>query len=150
MRRRQPGIGRAAPPMAVAGAVRRIVSLLDGACDELSDIEIDFGTTPERDRALYGVIRTIPPGATMTYGEIAARLGDGTIARAVGQSMGRNPVPIIVPCHRVMAANGGVGGFSAPGGVETKMRILEIERVHARPAPSLFGDLPLAARPARR
>ena len=71
--------------------------------------------------------RAIPRGATRTYGEVAAELGDPGAARAVGQALGRNPFPIIVPCHRVLAAAGRPGGFSAHGGVATKLRLLAIE-----------------------
>jgi methylated-DNA-[protein]-cysteine S-methyltransferase len=82
---------------------------------------------PEFHRRVYDVARTIPPGATLTYGDIAARLGEPGSARAVGQALGRNPFPIIVPCHRVLAANGQLGGFSATGGSATKRRLLTIE-----------------------
>ena len=75
----------------------------------------------------------------MTYGEIAVRLGAPGSARAVGQALGRNPFPIVVPCHRVLAANGGMGGFSAPGGVDTKRRLLEIEGVRIAETLRMFG-----------
>ena len=71
--------------------------------------------------------RRIPPGETLTYGEVAARLGDRGAARAVGKALGQNPFALIVPCHRVLAAGGGIGGFSAGGGVTTKRRLLTIE-----------------------
>ena len=81
----------------------------------------------------------IPPGSTMTYGDIALRLTAPGTARAVGQALGQNPWPIVVPCHRVLAADGGMGGFSAPGGVSTKRRMLEIEGVEGvQAAPRLF------------
>ncbi len=83
--------------------------------------------------------RKIQAGETLTYGEIAARLGDPVQAREVGQSLGRNPWPIIVPCHRVTAANGKTGGFSAHGGVTTKLRLLAIESAHATSALPLFA-----------
>src|SRR4029078_11537481 len=98
--------------------------------------------------------RTIPAGQTLTYGEIATRLGDRLLARDVGQALGQNPFPIVVRCHRVLAASGksgGIktGGFSAPGGVDTKMRMLSIER--AQPGgPTLFDDLAVATRKRRR
>ena len=77
----------------------------------------------------------------MTYGEIAERLGDKTLAREVGQALGQNPCPIIMPCHRVLAAGGKSGGFSASGGVVTKLRLLTIEG--AQPGgPTLFDHLP--------
>ncbi len=82
------------------------------------------------ERRVYDVARTIPVGHTLTYGQIATRLGDRLLAREVGQALGRNPFPIVVPCHRVLAANGKLGGFSAPGGVATKQRLLEIEQAN--------------------
>jgi methylated-DNA-[protein]-cysteine S-methyltransferase len=96
---------------------------------------------PEFDRRVYEVARGIAPGATLSYGEIAARLGERGLARDVGQALGRNPFPIIVPCHRVLAAGGKAGGFSANGGVTTKLRLLTIERARTSDAPTLFdGD----------
>ena len=86
---------------------------------------------PDFDRRVYAEARSIAPGETRTYGEIAARLGDPGLSRAVGQALGRNPFVIVVPCHRVLAAGGKAGGFSAPGGVETKRRLLEIEGARA-------------------
>ena len=94
---------------------------------------------PAFNRRVYELARTIPPGSTMTYGEVARRLGSPGMARAVGQALGRNPYPIVVPCHRVLAADGRMGGFSAPGGVATKRRMLEIEGVEGvRAEPTLF------------
>ena len=94
----------------------------------MSRIELDLRSVPAFNAEVYRVARTIPPGETLTYGEIAQRLSDPGAARAVGQALGANPIPIIVPCHRVLAAGGRAGGFSAPGGVMTKLRLLEIER----------------------
>ncbi len=103
---------------------------------------------PEFNARVYAIARTIPPGATMTYGEIAERLGDKALARAVGRRSGKIRCPIIMPCHRVLAAGGKTGGFSAPGGVVTKLRLLTIEG--AQPGgPTLFDRLPLVA-PRRR
>ncbi len=82
---------------------------------------------PEFHRRVYEAARAIPPGNTLSYGDIAKRAGVPGAARAVGQALGRNPFPIVVPCHRVLAAGGKIGGFSAQGGVETKRRMLEIE-----------------------
>jgi methylated-DNA-[protein]-cysteine S-methyltransferase len=106
-----------------------------------------MGCVPPFDRRVYEVARTIPPGATLSYGEIAARLGEPREARAVGQALGRNPFPIIVPCHRVLAAGGKLGGFSARGGTATKLRLLSLEGAQASGAPSLFEHLPIVARP---
>jgi methylated-DNA-[protein]-cysteine S-methyltransferase len=90
----------------------------------------------------------VPPGATITYGEIAERLGDRLLARDVGRAMGENPTPVIMPCHRVLAAGGKTGGFSASGGVVTKLRLLSIEGAQPN-GPTLFEDLPLVARRRR-
>src|SRR6266478_4184638 len=118
-----------------------IVSLLGGQASDLSAAALDMDGLPEFDRRVYEVARRIAPGATLSYGEIAARLGERGLARDVGQALGRNPFPIIVPCHRVLAAGGKAGGFSANGGVTTKLRLLTIERARTSDAPTLFdGD----------
>ncbi len=98
---------------------------------------------PDFNRRVYDVARTIRPGATLSYGEIAVRLGDRNLARDVAQALSQNPFPIIVPCHRVLAAGGKMGGFSAPGGVRTKLRLLSIEGAQYG-APMLFDRLPWA------
>jgi methylated-DNA-[protein]-cysteine S-methyltransferase len=102
------------------------------------------------ERRVYEVARTIGPGETLTYGEIATRLGDPTAAREVGQALGRNPFAIIVPCHRVVAAGGKTGGFSANGGVATKLRLLEIERARLGTEPTLFDHDDAFSRLQRR
>jgi methylated-DNA-[protein]-cysteine S-methyltransferase len=84
-------------------------------------------------------VRSIPPGETATYGEIARAIGDPGAARAVGAALGSNPFPIVVPCHRVLAADGALHGFSAPGGIATKRRMLEIECAPGFTQASLFG-----------
>ncbi|HKX43462.1 MAG TPA: methylated-DNA--[protein]-cysteine S-methyltransferase [Burkholderiaceae bacterium] len=128
-----------APPPDVQAAVDAIVALLHGARDDdLQSIALDLGRIPEFNRRVYAIARAIPPGQTRTYGEIAAELGDVGLARAVGQALGANPFPIVVPCHRVMAAGGRAGGFSAPGGLATKLKLLEIERAPLGGAPGLF------------
>jgi methylated-DNA-[protein]-cysteine S-methyltransferase len=116
------------PPPGVQSAIGRIKGLLRGDANDLSDVALDMTEVPPFDRRVYEVTRTIPPGATLSYGEVALRLGSRGAARAVGRALGRNPFAIIVPCHRVVAAGGKVGGFSAGGGVATKRRLLEIER----------------------
>lgn len=125
--RRFPEASEAAPPASVAQALMLIVKLLSGEKADLSAIPLDLDRVNDFERKVYAVARQIPPGATLTYGDIAARLGDKMLARDVGQAMGRNPFPIVVPCHRVVAANGKLGGFSAPGGASTKRRMLAIE-----------------------
>jgi methylated-DNA-[protein]-cysteine S-methyltransferase len=118
---------------------------LSGEKRDLAHIAVDDSSVPDFNRRVYAVARKIPPGQTKSYGDIARALGDPLLARDVGQALGQNPTPIIVPCHRVLAANGKSGGFSAPGGVDTKMRVLTIEG--AQPGgPTLFDDLPLARR----
>jgi methylated-DNA-[protein]-cysteine S-methyltransferase len=139
VRRRWPSAIEAPPPAGVRRAIERVLALLDGAKDDLADIPLDLGDASEFNRRVYEVARAIPPGQTMTYGEIGRRLGVGPErAREIGQAMGSNPIPIIVPCHRVLAASGRMGGFSAPGGVATKRRMLEIERAAAVGAGPLF------------
>lgn len=113
---------------AVIDAVRR---LLAGEPIDLGFVEVDLDGVSDFDRRVYAVTRTIRPGETRTYGEIADRVGEAGAARAIGRAMGDNPVPVIVPCHRVLAASGRIGGFSAPGGIATKRRLLAIESAHA-------------------
>jgi methylated-DNA-[protein]-cysteine S-methyltransferase len=147
--RRHPDAREAAPPEAVERTIAGIVALLAGERQDLSDAALDWDAVPDFNRRVYEVARAIPPGSTLSYGEVAERLGDRGLARDVAQALGQNPFPMIVPCHRVMAAGGKTGGFSAPGGVRTKLRLLSIER--AQPGgPALFADLPLAIEPRRR
>jgi methylated-DNA-[protein]-cysteine S-methyltransferase len=125
--RRHPQAAELPLPDEVATAIDGISRLLAGDDVDLSDVRLDLDDVPEFQRALYAVMRTLPRGVTMTYGELAARVGAPGAAQAVGQAMGHNPCPIVIPCHRVVAAGGGNGGFSAPGGVDTKLRLLAIE-----------------------
>jgi methylated-DNA-[protein]-cysteine S-methyltransferase len=143
--RRFAGAQEAPPLPDVQHAVDGIVALLAGEKRDLTDIAIDDAAITDFNKRVYAIVRKIPPGATMTYGEIAERLGDKTLARAVGQAMGENPTPIIMPCHRVLAAGGKTGGFSASGGVVTKLRLLTIEGAELN-GPTLFERLPLEAR----
>jgi methylated-DNA-[protein]-cysteine S-methyltransferase len=141
MSQRRPGIPEAVPPPDIRRAIDRILTLLKGEAVDLSDIALDLEAAPDFHRKVYEVARTIPPGQTMTYGEIARKLGVPHESREVGQALGRNPVAIIVPCHRVLGADGKMGGFSANGGVATKRRILEIEGARAVGAGPLFDRL---------
>lgn len=151
--KRFPGAQEAPPPPAMQQAMAGIMALLRGEPRDLSDVVIDDTGTPEFNARVYAVASTILPGRTMTYGEIAERLGDKLLARAVGTALGQNPCPIVMPCHRVLAAGGKTsrfktGGFSASGGVMTKLRLLSIEG--AQPGgPTLFDRLPLVARRRR-
>ncbi len=125
--RRHPGLGEAAPPPEIRNAIARIVTLLSGEGTDLGDIPLDMESVAPFEKQVYAVARKIPPGKTLTYGDIAEKLGDKLLSRDVGQAMGKNPFPIVVPCHRVVAANGKLGGFSAPGGADTKRKMLAIE-----------------------
>jgi methylated-DNA-[protein]-cysteine S-methyltransferase len=145
---RFPGMAQAEPPASVAAAIDAIVGLLSGQPADLSTIGIDLSGAAEFDRAVYAAASRIPRGEVRTYGEIASEIGQPRAAQAVGLALGRNPVPIIVPCHRVLAASGRSGGFSAPGGIATKFRILEIEGARRSGPPELFDALPLAVKPA--
>jgi methylated-DNA-[protein]-cysteine S-methyltransferase len=126
------------PPPDIGAAIARVRALLRGIRDDLADIALDLDGTSPFERAVYGVTRAIAPGSTLTYGAVAAGLGEAGAARAVGAALGRNPVAIIIPCHRVLAAGGADGGFSAAGGVETKRRLLAIEGA-ITPQPDLFA-----------
>ncbi len=147
--RRHPAAPEIEPPPAARAAIKAITALLAGEPRDLGFVDLDLTRVGDFEARVYAVARTIPPGATLTYGEVAGRLGDRTLARAVGQALGRNPWPIVVPCHRVLAADGRAGGFSAPGGLQTKARMLSIERAQVGGAPGLFDDLPLSVRPRR-
>ncbi len=148
--RRYRGACEESPPIHVQQAIDGIAGLLRGEGRDLSAVALDMAGVAQFDQRVYGVARTIPAGTTLTYGDIAVRLGDSSVAREVGRSLGQNPFPIIVPCHRVLAAGGKLGGFSAAGGVTTKLRLLAIEGAHVSEAPTLFESLPLLARPGRR
>lgn len=148
--RRFPHIIESAPPPVVSHAIDGIVALLEGEARDLTDIPLDFDdAVPQFHRRVYDVTRTIKPGTTLSYGEIAERVGEPDAARAVGQALGRNPIPIIVPCHRVLAANGKVGGFSARGGVRTKLRLISSERAGGHGALPLFRGVPENPPPSR-
>jgi methylated-DNA-[protein]-cysteine S-methyltransferase len=126
--RRMPGAGEAVAPPTIQHAIDGVIALLNGEPRNLTDIEVDMSIVQPFDRRVLESIRTIPPGETLTYGEVAARIGHPSAAREVGAALGRNPFPIIVPCHRVLAASGKTGGFSGAGGVATKLKLLGIER----------------------
>ena len=140
--RRHAGAREIAPEGAIAGAVEAITRLLAGERVDLGDVAVDSSGIDDFDRRVYAVTRTIAPGSVLTYGDVASRLGLDASARAVGQSLGRNAMPIVVPCHRVVAAGGGLGGFSAPGGTATKRRMLTIEGARPVGPPGLFDADP--------
>ena len=145
--RRFPGAREAGPPPFAAAAIAAIVSLLAGGKTDLGEIKLDLdGSAFERN--VWQAARRIPCGEVRSYGEIARDIGAPGAAQAVGIALGRNPAPIIIPCHRVLAADGRSGGFSAPGGVATKFRILEIEGARRAGEPELFETLPLRVKPS--
>lgn len=133
-----PQAERSAPPEAVRQAIEAIAELLNGKARDLQEISLDMDRVPAFHRRVYEAAREILPGQTLTYGQLAARLGQPGSARAVGQALGRNPFPIIVPCHRILAAGGRPGGFSAPGGLATKFQLLAIEGAAGAGEPDLF------------
>ncbi|MEP7049296.1 MAG: methylated-DNA--[protein]-cysteine S-methyltransferase [Pseudomonadota bacterium] len=125
---RLPQGSESTPPPAVQRAVDRIITLLRGEATDLRQIDLDMTGVPPFHRRVYELVRSIPSGATLSYGEVAIRLGSPGSARAVGQALGKNPFAIVVPCHRVLAAGGKLGGFSAGGGIDTKRKMLGIEQ----------------------
>jgi len=138
IRQRRADSVETAPTEEVKVAIGRVVDLLAGKPDDLTDIPLDLDDVPAFNRGVYDIARSIPPGKTLTYGDIAKKLGGVELSRDVGQALGRNPCPIVVPCHRVLAAGNKPGGFSARGGVETKLKMLAIEGAAVNHTPSLF------------
>src|SRR5207302_8494366 len=132
MKRRFPGALEAPPSPDIEQAISRMVALLNGEISDLTNVRLDLQDVPPFDRDVYAVARTIPVGETLSYGDIARRLGNVRLARDVGQALGRNPFPLVVPSHRVIAADRPLGGFSARGGALTKQRLLAIEPATGR------------------
>jgi methylated-DNA-[protein]-cysteine S-methyltransferase len=139
MGRRFPDVLQAAAPPWVAAVIARVRDALEGrSADDLADVPLDMTEVPDFHQRVYAVTRAIPPGRTLSYGEVARQLGEPGAARAVGQALGHNPFAPIVPCHRVLAAGKRSGGFSAGGGVATKLRMLQIEGAELGDGPGLF------------
>lgn len=137
VRRWYPAAVEAQPPAVVAAAAAAVGHLLERGDGDLTGVLLSMAAVADFDRRVYQVVRDIPPGQTLTYGQVATLLGAPGSAQAVGQALGRNPFPPIVPCHRVVAAGRKVGGFSARGGPQTKLRLLALEGVHLE-QPTLF------------
>jgi methylated-DNA-[protein]-cysteine S-methyltransferase len=137
LRRRCPQAIECAPPWPafVADAVAGMQALLRGEAADLWSVPIELASADPFDRRVFEAARRLGPGETCTYGELAQAIGAPDAARAVGAALGRNPWPLVVPCHRVLAAGGRLGGFSAPGGAATKRRLLEIEAGLRAPGP---------------
>ena len=139
MRKRCGDAPEAAPPAAIARVIERQQAALSGQHDALLDVPLDWDGVPPFHRRVYEASRRIAPGRVVTYGEMARDLGEPGAARAVGQALGHNPFAPLVPCHRILAAQGASGGFSAEGGARTKLRLLEIEgAVLGSQGPGLF------------
>jgi methylated-DNA-[protein]-cysteine S-methyltransferase len=142
LRRRFPGAAKADPPPPISAIIDAIGALAVGEPRDFAFVKLDTDGQSPFNLSVYALARAIPPGRTRTYGEIARDLGDVGAARAVGRALGENPWPIVVPCHRVLAAGGRIGGFSANGGVTTKARLLAIEGARTGDAPTLFDHAP--------
>jgi methylated-DNA-[protein]-cysteine S-methyltransferase len=136
--RRWPGSTMAPPPVAVGAVIAAAQRYFTGERVDFSAVEVDLGEQDPLFARIYALVRTLGWAETTTYGAVARELGEGPeVARTVGEAMARNPLPLIIPCHRVTAAGGKIGGFSAPGGAVSKVRMLEIEGVtFGTPAPS--------------
>jgi len=134
--RRVPGAEPGAPTPEVVEAVAAVKRYFEGEETDFSGIKLDLGEQDAFFKQIYEAARRVGWGHTTTYGTLAKELGAGPeAARDVGEAMAKNPVALIIPCHRVLAAGGKVGGFSAPGGSAAKIRMLELEGVHVGPAP---------------
>ena len=138
-KRRFPGVLESEPSPTITAIATDIQALLRGEKPDLLDAQLDIKRVPEFHAKVYAIARAIPPGETLTYGEIAVQLGDRLLAQQVGVALGKNPWPIVVPCHRVTAAGGKLGGFSARGGAMTKLKLLDIEGAKAAGQKDLFG-----------
>jgi methylated-DNA-[protein]-cysteine S-methyltransferase len=141
--RRVPDAERGAPTPEVVEAVAAVKRSFEGEETDFSGFKLDLGEQDPFFKRIYAAARRVGWGHTTTYGSLAKELGAGPeAARDVGQAMAKNPVALIIPCHRVLAAGGNLGGFSAPGGSAAKIRMLELEGVHVespRPAQRSFG-----------
>jgi methylated-DNA-[protein]-cysteine S-methyltransferase len=139
--RRLPDAEPGAPPQQVQGAVAAVRRYFEGAATDFADLELDLAGASTFFKQVYAAARSIGWGQTTTYGALARELGVAAeAARDVGQAMAQNPVPLIIPCHRVLAAGGKLGGFSAPGGATTKLRMLELEGIRLSQSPPAQGS----------
>ncbi len=137
LRRRLPDAEAASPPPAIVSVVAAVQRYFAGETVDFSAVPVDLGDQDPFFADIYAALRQIGWGQTTTYGALAKQLGAGPeAARDVGVAMGRNPVALIIPCHRCLAAGGKLGGFSAPGGSDTKLKMLELEGVHLGPPTS--------------
>jgi methylated-DNA-[protein]-cysteine S-methyltransferase len=140
--RRAPDAKPGPPPAAVAKAIAAVKRYFEGERTDFSGLELDLEDQDTFFKRIYAAARRVGWGCTTTYGTLAKELGAGPeAARDIGQAMARNPIPLIIPCHRVLAAGGKLGGFSAPGGAAAKIRMLELEGAHVEPSRPTQGSL---------
>lgn len=139
LRERLNGMGGIENDAGQVDVVARIMAYATGAEDAFQDVTIDLAAVPALNRRIYEHIRLLNWGETTTYGAVARWLGNVAMSRTVGTVMGQNPIPLIVPCHRVLAADGRPGGFSSPGGVRAKMEMLSLERAASPTGQFSFG-----------
>lgn len=123
------GAAAGEPTREIEAIIQRIEDYADGEAVEFSDVRLDLTAVPDFHRRAYALLLQMGWGETTTYGDLARQLGDVGLSRAVGQAMGANPIPLIIPCHRVLASDGKPGGFSAPGGASSKLTMLQREGV---------------------
>lgn len=121
-------------PGPIQRAISRVVQHIEGKSQHFDEVPLDLSACPAFHRRVYRELRKIPSGKTVTYGELAKRVGSPGAARAVGQAMAANPIPIIIPCHRVLRADGSVGNYSALKGTESKVMLLESEGIRFKKA----------------
>jgi methylated-DNA-[protein]-cysteine S-methyltransferase len=140
--RRIPGAQPGTPTQDVLAAVAAVKRYFNGEAIDFSNLKLDLGRQDAFFEQVYAAARKIPWGQTTTYGTLAKQLGAGPeAARDVGQAMAKNPIALIIPCHRVLAAGNRIGGFSAPGGSTAKQRMLELEGVHVAPPKPVQQEL---------
>lgn len=143
IRRRLPAGVEAVAPPEIGQVIDRVLRYFSGEAPDFSDLRLDLSAQTEGFRQIYAATRRVGWGKTTTYGTLARDLGLGPVgAREIGQAMAKNPIPLIIPCHRVLAAGGKLGGFSAPGGTLSKQRMLELEGfapADASPIQQSFG-----------
>jgi methylated-DNA-[protein]-cysteine S-methyltransferase len=149
LRQRYPEAVEATPSPPVQAVIDGVVDLLAGGRPGFEDAPLDYSVVSDFQRRVYEIALKIPAGRTVTYGDIARELGNVAFSREVGQALGKNPYAPVVPCHRVLAAGGKAGGFSARGGLDSKAKLLTIEKAATTDAPSLFDDLPTVIAPRR-
>lgn len=149
LRGRSVSTAESRPPPQIACAIGAVQKYMTGDPIDFSGIKLDLAGVGPFHRGIYEALCRVGWGQTTTYGALALQAGDPGAARAVGQAMGRNPIPVIIPCHRVLASGGRPGGFSAFGGAVTKQRLLELEGVFLDGGAPLLPGL-LASTPRRR